>query len=239
MNIYPNEKVVLFIDGPNLHGTAKALGFDVDYKRLLGLFRKQCHLVRAIYYTTLIEQQEYSSLRPLVDWLEYNDYTMVTKPAKEFVDSLGRRRIKGSMDVELTVHAMQLADQYDHAIIFTGDGDFRRLVSSLQLSGKRVSVVSTLESQPPMVADELRRQADQFIDLADLEQMIAREFVERRRPAELILDRDDDDRDAFDRPAIQVPVAEVREKPPAPAPAPAKPVVKVSRARSPRTTVDK
>lgn len=194
MNIYPNEKLVLFIDGPNLHATAKALGFDVDYKKLLVLFRKEGHLIRAIYYTTLLEQQEYSSLRPLVDWLEYNGYSMVTKPAKEFIDATGRRRIKGSMDVELTVHAMQLAPQYDHAILFTGDGDFRPLIASLQQSGKRVSVVSTLESQPPMVADELRRQADQFVDLADLEQQIARDVSERRPVARPHFDDDADER---------------------------------------------
>lgn len=200
MNIYETEKIILFIDGPNLHAAAKSLGFDIDYKKLLNLFRRQGQLIRAIYYTTLIEQQEYSSLRPLVDWLEYNGYSMVTKPAKEYVDSLGRRRIKGSMDVELTVHAMQLAEQYDHAVIFTGDGDFRRLIAALQLKGKRVSVVSTLETQPPMVADELRRQADEFIDLADLEPTISREFVERRPvvPAD-DADGHDDRRDQGER----------------------------------------
>ena len=184
MNIYPTERIILFIDGPNLHATAKALGFDVDYKKMLALFRKQGRLIRALYYTTLLEQQEYSSLRPLVDWLEYNGYSMVTKPAKEFTDSTGRRRIKGSMDVELTVHAMTLSTEYDHAIIFTGDGDFKRLVAALQSRGKRASVVSTLESQPPMISDDLRRQADHFIDLSSLRAEVGRDPSERpiRRP---------------------------------------------------------
>lgn len=231
MNIYENEKIVLFIDGPNLHATAKSLGFDVDYKKMLALFRRRAQLVRAVYYTTLIEQQEYSSLRPLVDWLEYNGYTMVTKPAKEFTDSSGRRRIKGSMDVELTVNAMQLADQYDHAIIFTGDGDFRRLVAALQLKGKRVSVVSTLETQPPMIADDLRRQADQFVDLADLEPMVAREFSDRRRVVTNEDQSRDDDRIQEERIPAERDDGEVVAVTEAP-PVQAKPAVKVTRTRS-------
>ena len=172
---YSNERLAIFIDGANLYSTAKALGFDIDYKRLLTYFRTKGRLVRALYYTALAEDQEYSSIRPLVDWLDYNGYTMVTKPTKEFTDATGRRKVKGNMDIELTVDAVSLAAQLDHIVLFTGDGDFRSLVADLQLRGLRVSVVSTLHSQPPMAADELRRQADQFIDLADLEQEIARD----------------------------------------------------------------
>jgi len=179
MHFYDNERVALFIDGANLYSTAKALGFDVDYKRLLTHFRQKSHLVRALYYTALIEDQEYSSIRPLIDWLDYNGYTMVTKPTKEFTDSLGRRKIKGNMDIELTVDAMRLATSLDHIVLFSGDGDFKSLVAALQQNGKRVSVVSTLQTQPPMVADELRRQSDQFIDLADLEQLICRDPATR------------------------------------------------------------
>ncbi|HDL16843.1 MAG TPA: NYN domain-containing protein, partial [Rhizobiales bacterium] len=129
---------------------------------------------RALYYTALPEDQEYSSIRPLVDWLDYNGYTMVTKPTKEFTDSSGRRKIKGNMDIELAVDAMELAEHLDHIIIFSGDGDFRSLVEALQMKGKRVTVVSTLSTQPPMIADELRRQADQFIEITDLEEVIGR-----------------------------------------------------------------
>ena len=170
-----NERMALFIDGANLYATAKALGFDIDYKRLLAMFRSKGVLVRALYYTALVEDQEYSSIRPLIDWLDYNGYTMVTKPVKEYTDVSGRRKIKGNMDIELAVDAMQLASYLDHIVLFSGDGDFRSLVEALQQQGKRVSVVSTLQTQPPMVADELRRQADQFIDLADLEPQICRD----------------------------------------------------------------
>ena len=175
MHFYPTERIALFIDGANLYATAKALGFDIDYKRLLSLFRTKAHLVRALYYTALVEDQEYSSIRPLIDWLDYNGYTMVTKPVKEFTDSMGRRKFKGNMDIELTVDAMQLADHLDHIVLFSGDGDFKGLVAALQHKGKRVSVVSTLQTAPPMVADDLRRQSDQFIDLDDLQELIARD----------------------------------------------------------------
>jgi uncharacterized LabA/DUF88 family protein len=179
MHFYPTERVALFIDGANLYATAKSLGFDIDYKRLLGLFRNQGHLVRALYYTALAEDQEYSSIRPLIDWLDYNGYTMVTKPTKEYTDASGRRKVKGNMDIELTVDAMELAAHLDHVVLFSGDGDFRCLVAALQQKGVRVSVASTLQTQPPMIADELRRQADQFIDLADLEKDICRDPAAR------------------------------------------------------------
>ncbi len=179
MHFYPTERVALFIDGANLYATAKSLGFDIDYKRLLVFFRSKSQLVRALYYTALAEEQEYSSIRPLIDWLDYNGFSMVTKPTKEFTDATGRRKIKGNMDIELAVDAMRLADTLDHIVIFSGDGDFRSLVAALQQKGKRVSIVSTLQTQPPMVADELRRQADQFIDIVDLENVIGREGTGR------------------------------------------------------------
>ncbi|HEY8263187.1 MAG TPA: NYN domain-containing protein [Methyloceanibacter sp.] len=179
MDFYPNERVALFIDGANLYATTKALGFDIDYKRLLVHFRRHGQLVRALYYTALVEDQEYSSIRPLIDWLDYNGYTMVTKPTKEFTDATGRRKLKGNMDIELAVDAMELSEHLDHIVLFSGDGDFRSLVEALQHKGKRVSVVSTLTTTPPMVADELRRQADQFIDLAFLQEEIGRDPVDR------------------------------------------------------------
>jgi uncharacterized LabA/DUF88 family protein len=179
MNFYEDERIALFIDGANLYATAKSLQFDIDYKRLLGFFRKRSRLVRAIYYTALMEDAEYSPLRPLIDWLDYNGYKVVTKPAKEFTDSLGRRKVKGNMDIELAIDVMQLADNLDHIVLFSGDGDFRSLVAAVQAKGRRVSVVSTLVTRPPMVADELRRQADQFIELSDLRDEIGRDPGER------------------------------------------------------------
>ena len=178
------EKIALFIDGANLYATAKSLGFDIDYKRLLKEFHGRGTLVRAFYYTALVEDQEYSSIRPLIDWLDYNGYAVVTKPAKEFVDSLGRRKVKGNMDIELAVDAMEMAEHLDHIVLFSGDGDFRSLVEALQRKGVRVSVVSTITTQPPMVADELRRQADEFVDLIHLAKKVGRDPAERNeRPA--------------------------------------------------------
>jgi uncharacterized LabA/DUF88 family protein len=174
-----SEKIALFIDGANLYATAKALGFDIDYKRLLREFQARGYLVRAFYYTAVIEDQEYSSIRPLIDWLDYNGYSVVTKATKEFVDQTGRRKVKGNMDIELAVDAMELAGHMDQMVLFSGDGDFRSLVEAVQRRGVRVIVVSTISTQPPMVADELRRQADQFIDIVELQGKIGRDPGDR------------------------------------------------------------
>src|ERR1700750_1148765 len=173
------NKIALFIDGANLYATAKTLGFDIDYKRLLKEFQGRGTLVRAFYYTAIIEDQEYSSIRPLIDWLDYNGYTVVTKATKEFVDQTGRRKVKGNMDIELAVDAMEIAEHIDQMVLFSGDGDFRSLVEAVQRRGVRVTVVSTISTQPPMGADELRRQADVFLDIVELQPKIGRDPAER------------------------------------------------------------
>jgi uncharacterized LabA/DUF88 family protein len=179
-----SEKIALFIDGANLYAATRALGFDVDYKRLLKEFQSRGSLVRAYYYTAIIEDQEYSLIRPLIDWLDYNGYTVVTKTTKEYVDASGRRKVKGNMNIELAVDAMELAKHVDQIVLFSGDGDFRSLVEAVQRRGVRVTVVSTISSQPPMIADELRRQADVFIDLVELQSKLDRDPSERQAPRE-------------------------------------------------------
>lgn len=184
MHFDPQERLGLFLDGAHLHAASRNLGFEVDYKSLLGLFRRQARLLRASYYTALLDSEEYSPLRPLVDWLGYNGFCVVTKPAREFTDAAGRRRVRGDIGIELAVDVLTLAPRLDHAVIFAGDGDLRRLAEAAQQLGLRVTVVSTIRTQPGMIADELRRQADQFLDLADLAPEIARRQVEPRpRPA--------------------------------------------------------
>ena len=179
---YKDDRLALFIDGSNLHAAAKALGFDIDYKLLRQEFERRGKLIRAYYYTALLDNEEYSPIRPLIDWLNYNGYTIVTKPAREYTDSMGRRRVKGNMDIELAVNAMELAPRLDHAVLFSGDGDFRVLVDALQRNGCKVSVVSTMASPQPMIADDLRRNADHFIDLKTLEAEIGRAPSERSAP---------------------------------------------------------
>lgn len=174
MGIHAGERTFAFIDGPNLHATVRALGFEIDYRKLLEHLRQQGHLIRVLYYTAIVEDQEFSTFRPLADWLDYNGYTMVTKPARGYTDSTGRRRFRTSMDVELAVDAMRLADKADHIILFSGEQSFASLVAALQQKGKRVTVISTIETQPAMVADELRRQADHFLDIDTLQEKIAR-----------------------------------------------------------------
>ena len=211
LNFRPNEKVGLFIDGANLYASARALGFDIDYKRLLNAFSGEGTLIRAFYYTALLEDQEYSPIRPLVDWLDYNGYTMVTKPAKEFTDASGRRKIKGNMDIELAIDVLEMADHLDNIVLFSGDGDFRRLVEAVQRKGVRVTVVSTVKSVPPMVADELRRQADDFIDLSSLSNEIARKHTPQKIEADYsdnsdnaadYDDPDDDYDDDYEEPVV-------------------------------------
>ncbi|MCB8836054.1 NYN domain-containing protein [Aurantimonas sp. VKM B-3413] len=179
MQFDQREKLALFIDGANLYATSKNLGFDIDYKKMLVWFHQHAYVLRAYYYTALVEDNEYSSIRPLIDWLDYNGYRVVTKAAKEFTDQTGRRKIKGNMDIELAIDAMELADTVDHFVLFSGDGDFRSLVEALQRKGRKVSVVSTLSTTPPMIADDLRRQADHFIDLVSLKGDIGRNPAER------------------------------------------------------------
>jgi len=181
----PSDRIALFIDGANFYATARALGFDIDYRRLLKEFQSRGELLRAFYYTTIIEDQEFTSIRPLVDWLDYNGYTVVTKLTKEFIDPGGRRKVRGCMHVELAVNAMEIADRIDRMFLFSGDGDFRPLLKAVQRRGVHVTVVSTLTSQPPMVADELRRQADAFLDLAELKAKVGRDPAERPGPREI------------------------------------------------------
>ena len=189
MYFHEGDRIALFIDGANLYSAAKTLGFDIDYKRLLNLFASKGRMVRAFYYTALLEDQEYSPIRPLVDWLDYNGYSLVTKPAKEYTDSQGRRKIKGNMDIELAIDMMEMVDRLDHVVLFSGDGDFRSLIEAVQRKGVRASVVSTIRSSPPMIADELRRQADQFIELDLLADEIERvhQVVQQRARLQLLL----------------------------------------------------
>ena len=182
MFFQPGERTCLFIDGSNLYSASRHLGFDVDYRNLLTFFRSKCHIIRAYYYSAILESEEYSPLKPLTDWLVYNGYSLVTKTAREFVDQNGRRRVKGSMDIELAVDMMEMAAKMDHAILFSGDADFRRLLESVQRQGVRTSVISSVRTSPPLIGDDLRRQADQFVDLAD----IASHFTRRQSEARVV-----------------------------------------------------
>jgi len=191
MRFIAQERTALFIDGANLYAATRSLGFDIDYRRLLDFFSSKTTLVRAYYYSALLETEEYSPLKPLTDWLAYNGYALVTKPAKEFTDAMGRRRIKGNMDIELAIDMLELSPRLDHAVLFSGDSDFRRLVEAVQRRGVRVTVISSIKTSPPMIADELRRQADQYIELADIAAGFVRKPNEARgRPVEREFEED-------------------------------------------------
>lgn len=186
------ERVAFFIDGANFYQTARALNIDIDYRRMLTDFIGEAFLVRAHYYTALAEDQEFSSLRPLIDWLDYNGFQVTTKPMREFTDSQGqRRRVRPSLDVELTVDALNLCDEVNHIVLFSGDGNFRPLVEALQRRGRKVTVVSSLKTTPSMISDDLRRKADHFLDLASLVDRLGRDPA--TRPARRNHEEDDDD----------------------------------------------
>ncbi len=190
MAFYKDERLALFIDGPNLYTAARAAGLEIDFRKLLKEFQSRGRLVRANYYTTIVETDDYSPVRPLIDWLAYNGFNVVRKAAREFTDRDGRKRVRGSMDVELSVDMLEAAAYADHIVLFSGNGDFRRLVEAVKAKGVRVSIVSAINSNPPMIADDLRREADTFIDLADLGDLVARP---RRDLAETPDTADDDD----------------------------------------------
>ena len=186
MSFYPTDRIALFIDGANLYSAAKALNFDIDYRKLLDEFRKRGILIRAYYYTALVEGDDYSPIRPLVDWLDYNGFSLITKSAREYTDSQGRKRWRGDMDIEIACDMMEMAEHADHLVLFSGDGDFRRLLESVQRKGARVTVVSTVKSSPPMTSDELRRQADTFVDLEDLKTVVGRPRSTHNNPPKFL-----------------------------------------------------
>lgn len=191
MAFYKDERLALFIDGANLYSAARALGLEIDFRKVLDEFRKKGRLLRANYYTTLLENDDYSPIRPLVDWLAYNGFNVIKKPAKEFTDREGRRRVRGNMNIEIAVDMLTVADRIDHAVLFSGEGDFRALVAALKQKGVRVTVISTVKSQPPMVADDLRREADAFVDLQDMAELIARPRRESDRDDAFEMDDED------------------------------------------------
>lgn len=191
MTDHPDDRIALFIDGANLYSAARALNCDLDFKKLSQRFTGEGRLIRAYYYTAVIEGEEFSPIRPLVDWLDYNGFTVVTKPVKRYVDAQGHSRTKGNMDMEIAVDMLELAPRLDHAVLFSGDGDFRRLVQAMQSKGVRVTVVSTVKSQPPQISDDLRRQADAFIDLADVVNEVGKPKAPMNQGVTRTLDRND------------------------------------------------
>lgn len=189
MHFFPQERILLLINGPSLHGTARALDLDIDFKKLLGIFRERARVIRAIYYAVIPEGEEFVAVRRLTDWLNYNGYTIVNKSRGETLDSTGRRRVNGRVDLEIAVDAMRMADSIDHFVLFACDADYSYLIEALKDRGKRVTVVSTMQTQPSMVADSLRRSTDEFLDLANIA-----DDIRRDAPAALperILSQDD------------------------------------------------
>lgn len=174
-----SQRVAIMIDGPNLFNTSKNLGFDVDFKKLLGLFEQNCLLHRAVYFNMLSERDDTTPVKPLVDWLSYNGYKTVTKPFREFTDASGTRRTKGSMHVEMAVEMMNMAQFVEHFVLFSGDGELAYAVNAVQEKGCRVTAVSTMKSDTgSTIADELRRKVNRFVNLDDVKGIIDKSVEE-------------------------------------------------------------
>ncbi|MBN8990108.1 MAG: NYN domain-containing protein [Rhizobiales bacterium] len=169
----PRQRLALFIDGAYLASAAAALGFETDFKRLLQAFRLQGTMVRAAYYSASDDQPR-APLRPLLDWLAYNGYTVFGRKIRSYPGPDGVRKKLPRIELEIVIHAMDLSPRIDHMILFSANGDFRRLVAAVQRRGVRVTVVSTLHAPTLIVADELRRQADAFVELRDLRSSLER-----------------------------------------------------------------
>ena len=108
LDIRNDDKTIVLIDGANMYAATKTLGFDIDFTAFYKGCEQSCNLLRIYYYTALVEDNDRILLKPLVDWLTYNNYTMVTKPAKVITNSDGVRKIKGNMDVEIAVDAIDI-----------------------------------------------------------------------------------------------------------------------------------
>ena len=187
----PSERIALFIDGASLYASTKALDFDVDYSRLLDYFKSSGRLLRAFYYTAIHEKLDYNPVRPLADWLDYNGYTLVAKYTREFVDNQGRKRLKHhSVAIDIAVDVMEVAPFVDHIILFSGDGDFKRLIEAVQRKGVRTTVISTAHSTPPMISDELRRKVDNFVELEAIKKYVMKDLNTKSRKPSLQPDID-------------------------------------------------
>jgi uncharacterized LabA/DUF88 family protein len=171
----PHERIGLFIDGPHLFEAAQALNIYIDYAKLLGLYQAEGHVVRAFYYNTVLPERDNTACWKLYEWLDYNGYTTLIKQAREFIADNGVRRVKNGLEIDMAVDMVEMAPYLDHAVLFSGLGDLRRVVETLQRKGVRVTVVSTIRSPTPMAAWELRRRADRYQDLFNLAPLIARE----------------------------------------------------------------
>jgi uncharacterized LabA/DUF88 family protein len=172
MRLNTAGKTALFIDGAHLYFAARALGFDIDYKKLLTEFQRQGSILRAFYYAAMVETSDYVSIRRLTDWLAYNGFTVRTAPHTASREVAGRRGTNRALRVQMAVDAMEIADHVDNIVLFAGDGDFYPLIAYLGRRGIHTAVASTLRTNPPMIDGGLRRQSHEFIELESLRPLI-------------------------------------------------------------------
>jgi len=170
--MYREDRVALVIDGPNLYGTLKALNRDADFKAIYAYFSAHCRLKNCNYYVALPTTDEYNPVQKLVDWLGYNGYRVSTKPLRQHIDEEGRRRVRGSMAVEMAIDMAEMAasSNFDRIVLFSGDTDLRYAIEAAQRKGTPVTMVTSLKS----ISDEVRWQADRFVEIESVLDIISK-----------------------------------------------------------------
>lgn len=164
-------KHIVLIDGANMSFAMNAIGRRFDWKKLRHFFVEAdyglCLGLR--YYTAIHERADGEQpLRKIVDWLSYNGYLVVSKMTKSYENSDGSTRIKGNMDIEMATDMIRFAPRVDKIHLFTGDADFTYAVKAVQDMGVIVDVYSTMQGANSIIGDDLRRQANNYIDIGDL-----------------------------------------------------------------------
>lgn len=172
---YNTERIGLFIDGYSLYQTVRAMDLRIDYKALRDLFASKGRLNRVQYFATVNDHDpdEFNPQRKTFDWLQYNGFDVQTIQTRSFTGSDGEIQYRGNASVLMTCYALKHAEHLDHVVILTGNADFAPLITALQERGTRVTMVSTIKNGS-LCSDQLRRSADDFIDLEDLRQQISK-----------------------------------------------------------------
>lgn len=169
---FQRERIGLFVDGTNMFYLAAALHCRIDYVKFLNYFKTRHTFVAYAGYYTAIEEKANGDrpIQPLVDFLSANGYSLVTKMTRSYTQPDGSTKLTGNVDVDLACDMLEIAPFLDRAILVSGDGDFARLVTSVQRKGVPVTVVSSKRMR--MLSEDLRKAASTVIDLADIQEEV-------------------------------------------------------------------
>jgi uncharacterized LabA/DUF88 family protein len=188
----PLDRVAIFIDGENIHYSAKHLNMRLDYLKLCRKLAGKRRLVRAYFYTAVSTQSE--GKIDFINFLKLNGFTVVTREVKSFNESDGSSRsIRGALDMEMAMDVMDLCPTLDTVILCTGDGDFCPLVTAVARRGKHVELCALRE----MTSTDLIAAADTYTDLGGLKDEIALDHQPQQRDIRNEIDTSADGFDDF------------------------------------------